>query len=160
MIVNDRASEEVVQSKVPAQSEVFSEDDKYQTTDFSAADSDNSPSDISEATQIHEAATNISVECGTQTEHSCNTAVPNWLVPSLIENVRCNTQLSFGNSKTAINVVINTFVDALPHLNSIWCQLTEHLDKLEVAQVSVISVFYCVFSVIYSCQANFRYILS
>lgn len=80
------------------------------------------------------------VESSTQTESILNSTVPNWLVPSLIENVRRHTQLSFQNSKTAISVIIDTIDDALPHLSPVWCQLKEHLDKLEVIQVSL---FYC-----------------
>lgn len=76
------------------------------------------------------------MESSTQTESILNSTVPNWLVPSLIENVRRHTQLSFQNSKTAISVIIDTIDDALPHLSPVWCQLKEHLDKLEVIQVS------------------------
>lgn len=82
------------------------------------------------------------IECSTQTENILNSTVPNWLVPSLIENIRRHTQLSFQNSKTAISVIINTIGDALPHLSPVWGQLKEHLDKLEVIQVSFF-IFYC-----------------
>lgn len=67
--------------------------------------------------------------------------MPNWLVPSLIENVRHKTKISHDNSKAAVGIVLDTFLDAVPQLDFLWLQLKNSLKKSEIAQVGI-SVLY------------------
>lgn len=110
-----------------------------QTTDFSVADSGDTATENCESAENHSEDVVLpkTSDTSTQTEDTSNSNVPNWLVPSLIENIRCNTQLSHENSKNAIGVIIDTFAEALPNLNSMWCQIKEDLKKFEVIQVII-----------------------
>ncbi|XP_035209152.1 NCK-interacting protein with SH3 domain-like [Stegodyphus dumicola] len=73
-------------------------------------------------------------QCSTQTDSVSDINVPDWLIPTLIENVRHKTNLSHENSKAAVGVVLNTFIDAVPQLCHLWCQMKDSLKKSEFTQ--------------------------
>ncbi|KAG8193672.1 hypothetical protein JTE90_024035 [Oedothorax gibbosus] len=88
----------------------------------------------------HEASTNHLLETAqtaTQTDSISDYNVPKWLVPSLVENVRHKTKISHENSKAAVGIVLDTFLDAIPQLDFLWLQLKSSLKKSEIAQEDI-----------------------
>ncbi|CAL1295953.1 unnamed protein product [Larinioides sclopetarius] len=74
------------------------------------------------------------VENETQTDSINNFNVPNWLVPSLVENVRHKTHISHENSKAAVGIILDTLLDAIPMLDTLWFQLKDNLHQSEAIE--------------------------
>ncbi|GFS44649.1 NCK-interacting protein with SH3 domain [Nephila pilipes] len=70
----------------------------------------------------------------TQTESINDFNVPNWLVPALVENVRHKTKISHENSKAAVGIILDTFLDAIPHLDILWLQMKKNLTESEAIE--------------------------
>ncbi|GFY11616.1 NCK-interacting protein with SH3 domain [Trichonephila clavipes] len=70
----------------------------------------------------------------TQTECINDFNVPNWLVPALVENVRHKTKISHENSKAAVGIILDTFLDAIPHLDLLWLQMKKNLTESEAIE--------------------------
>ncbi|GIY80174.1 NCK-interacting protein with SH3 domain [Caerostris darwini] len=78
----------------------------------------------------------------TQTDGINDFDVPNWLVPSLVENVRHKTKISHENSKAAVAIILDTFLDAIPRLDILWLQLKNNLKQSETIEENTKEVIY------------------
>ncbi|GIX85499.1 NCK-interacting protein with SH3 domain [Caerostris extrusa] len=96
--------------------------------------------EISANSQVCPTAVDSPQEISNSVVNSINSAKV--IVSPLVENVRHKTKISHENSKAAVAIILDTFLDAIPRLDILWLQLKNNLKQSETIEENTKEVIY------------------